>query len=54
VIYDGLKDKITTSDFAKLKSKFVNKQFTNDDQIAIILNKDDSEEDVLLFNKMQE
>ena len=54
VIYDGLKDKITTRDFAKLKSKFVNKQFTNDDQIAIILNKDDSEEDMLLFNKMQE
>ena len=54
VVYDGLKDRITTSDFAKLKSKFVNKQFTNDDQIAIILNKDDSEEDLLLFNKMQE
>ena len=36
------------------KSKFVNKQFTNDDQIAIMLNKDDSEEDLLLFDKMQE
>lgn len=54
VVYDGLKDRITTSDFAKLKSKFVNKQFTNDDQIAIMLNKDDSEEDLLLFDKMQE
>ena len=54
VVYDCLRDKITTSDFAKLKSKFVNKQFTNDDQIAIMLNKDDSEEDLLLFNKMQE
>jgi hypothetical protein len=28
--------------------------FPNNDQIAIILNKDDSEEDMLLFNKMQE
>jgi hypothetical protein len=54
VIYDDLKDKITSSDFAKLKSKFVNKQFTNDDQIAIMLNKDESEEDAFLFNKMQE
>ena len=54
VVYDGLKDRITTSDFAKLKSKFVNKQFTNDDQIAIMLNKDDSEEDLFLFDKMQE
>jgi len=31
----------------------VNKQFTNDDQIAIILNKEDSEEDRLLYDKMQ-
>lgn len=36
------------------KSKFVHKQFSNDDQIAIMLNKDDSEEDRLLYNKMQE
>lgn len=54
VIYDDLKDKITTADFAKLKSKFVNKQFTNDDQIAIMLNKDESDEDAFLFSKMQE
>lgn len=40
--------------YADWKSKIVNKQFTNDDQIAIILNKDDSEEDLLLYNKMQE
>ena len=54
VVYDDLKDRITTSDFAKLKSKFVNKQFTNDDQIAIMLNKDESDEDAFLFSKMQE
>ena len=54
VVYDGLKDRITCSDYGCLKKKFVNKQFTNDDQIAIILNKDYSAEDSLLFNKMQE
>lgn len=36
------------------KSKIINKQFSNNDQIAIILNKEDSEEDLLLYNKMQE
>lgn len=39
--------------YAGWKSKMVNKQFTNDDQIAIILNKEDSEEDRLLYDKMQ-
>ena len=43
-----------TAKRGKGKKKFVNKQFTNDDQIAIILNKDESEEDTFLFNKMQE
>lgn len=54
VLYDGLRDKVVSTDYGKLKSRFINKQFTNDDQLAIILNKDDSEEDLLLFNKMQE
>ena len=54
VVYDELKDRITCSDYGCLKKKFVNKQFTNDDQIAIILNKDYSAEDSLLFDKMQE
>lgn len=54
VIYDGLRDRITHLDYGRLKSKFINKQFTNDDQIAIILNKDNSKDDELLFNKMQE
>lgn len=40
--------------YGEWKSKFINKQFTNDDQIAIMLNKDDSEEDRLLYNKMQD
>ena len=52
VVYScGLKDHI---DSINWKKKWVNKQFTNDDQIAIILNKDNSEEDLFLFNKMQE
>lgn len=36
------------------KSKIVGKQFTINDQIAIMLNKEDSEEDRLLYDKMQE
>ena len=55
VIYpDGYKDYISCTEFGDWKAKWVNKQFTNNDQIAIILNKDESEEDLLLFNKMQE
>lgn len=55
VIYsEGFKDYISCADYGGWKKKLINKQFTNDDQIAIILNKDDSEEDLLLFNKMQE
>lgn len=55
VVYsDGLKDYISCTDYGDWKKKWVNKQFTNDDQIAIMLNKDSSEEDLLLFDKMQE
>ena len=55
VVYpDGYKDYISCTEFGDWKKKWVNKQFTNDDQIAIMLNKDNSEEDLLLFNKMQE
>jgi len=55
VVYsNGLKDYISCTEYKDWKKKIINKQFTNDDQIAIILNKDDSSEDTLLFNKMQE
>lgn len=54
VVYGELKDRITCSDYGCLKKKFINKQFTNDDQIAIILNKEKSAEDSILFDKMQE
>ena len=54
VVYDELKDRIMRLDYSRLKSKFINKQFTNDDQIAIILNKDDSEIDGMKYQKMME
>lgn len=54
VVYDDLKEYISCTEYKDWKKKWVNKQFTNDDQIAIILNKDNSEEDLLLFDKMQE
>lgn len=55
IVYsDIMKELITGTSYKDWKTKWVNKQFPNDDQIAIMLNKDDSEEDLLLFNKMQE
>lgn len=40
--------------YESLKSKYVKYLFSNDDQIAIMLNKDRSKEDAELFDKMQE
>lgn len=40
--------------YEKQKSKYVKRLFSNDDQIAIMLNKGRSEEDDMLFEKMQE
>ena len=40
--------------YEQLKAKYVKRLFSNDDQIAIMLNKDRSAEDAELFNKMQE
>lgn len=40
--------------YSQLKRKFIGLRYSNDDQIAIILNQDDSEEDALAFAKMQE
>lgn len=40
--------------YAEAKRFVVGKRYSNDDQIAIILNKDDSEEDALAYAKMQE
>lgn len=40
--------------YEQLKAKYVKRLFSNDDQIAIILNKDKSAADAELFDKMQE
>lgn len=40
--------------YEQLKAKYVKRLFSNDDQIAIMLNKERSAEDALLFDKMQE
>lgn len=40
--------------YEQLKSKIVKRLFSNDDQIAIMLNKDESENDLMIYNKMQE
>ena len=40
--------------YEQLKAKYVKRLFSNDDQIAIMLNKDRSAEDSELFDKMQE
>lgn len=40
--------------YASLKRWAVGLRYSNDDQIAVMLNKDDSEEDALMFRKMQE
>lgn len=47
----NIKDVQTYSDAKKWA---VQLRYSNDDQIAIILNKDDSAEDLLVYNKMQE
>lgn len=40
--------------YEQLKAKYIKRLFSNDDQIAIILNKDKSAADAELFDKMQE
>lgn len=40
--------------YGDLKSRFIKIRYDNDSQIAIILNKDDSEEDMLKYTRMQE
>lgn len=40
--------------YEELKAKYVKKHYSNDDQIAIMLNQGRSEEDKVVFAKMQE
>ena len=39
--------------YSSIKTQIIKSRYSNDDQIAIILNKDNSEEDILAFNRMQ-
>ena len=41
-------------DYAGIKTKMIKLRYSNDDQLAVILNKDNREEDTELYNKMQE
>ena len=40
--------------YADYKRDIIKKRYSNDDQIAIILNKEDSEEDLIRYNRMME
>lgn len=41
-------------DYAQIKTKLIKLHYSNDDQLALMLNKDESEEDAILYEKMQE
>lgn len=43
-----------TMDYAGIKTKLITSRYTNDDQMAIILNNGKSEKDTEIYNKMQE
>ena len=43
-----------TMSYTDIKTKLITSRYSNDDQIAIILNNGKNNEDVELFNKMQE
>ena len=40
--------------YADYKREIIKKRYSNDDQIAIMLNKDDSEEDLLRYTRMMQ
>lgn len=42
------------SDFVTIKTEMIKKRYSNDDQIALMLNAQLSEEDKVYYNKMQE
>lgn len=45
---------IKNGDYGDYKRDIIKKRYSNDDQIAIILNKDDSEEDAIRYERMME
>ena len=53
IVLDSIPVIVDKFEYGELKSRLVKFQYSYDDQIAIILNKDDSEESLLRYEKMQ-
>ena len=45
---------IKNGSYGDYKSAIIKKRYSNDDQIAIILNKDDSDEDLIRYDRMMQ
>lgn len=45
---------INNGSYGDYKSAIIKKRYSNDDQIAIILNKEDSDEDMIRYNRMMQ
>ena len=56
VYFSNLKFKFTPIklDYVEIKTHLIKTRYSNDDQIALMLNEASSEEDKVFFNKMQE
>ena len=52
--YGGLRRLNHKYDYGQWKAAIIKWRYSNDDQIAILLNKDDSAEDKMRYDKMQE
>ena len=52
--YGGLRCLNHKYDYGQWKAAIIKWRYSNDDQIAILLNKDDSAEDKMRYDKMQE
>lgn len=46
--------KVSKIDYATIKTRIIMSRYSNDDQMALILNNGSTEYDTLLYNKMQE
>lgn len=56
VFWNNRKFATRPDDFTKegIKTRIIKSRYSNDDQLAIILNKDNSETDAMYYQKMQE
>lgn len=45
---------VDSLDYVTIKTSIIKSRYSNDDQIALMLNKDNSEDDAMLYDKMQE